>query len=164
MPPQREKDGNHSETPQSSRSASGHLPSRAAVLPGRPPGVLPEQKWPAGKEIPISSPRLLSMGRKAPSPGPSSILSSNGKGNLRSSCKGPTPGTQARLTGNYIQDLSDTLNQDTTDVIDDIPNWGWKTFFLLAWNIQEDSLCYHTGSVSIQLWKYYRSCSLTRWK
>lgn len=66
-------------TPELSRSASGHLPSRAAVLPGRPPGVLPEQKWPAGKEIPISSPRLLSMGRKAPSPGPSSILSSNGK-------------------------------------------------------------------------------------
>lgn len=116
-------------TPELSRSASGHLPSRAAVLPGRPPGVLPEQKWPAGKEIPISSPRLLSMGRKAPSPGPSSILSSNGKGNLRSSCKGPTPGTQARLTGNYIQDLSDTLNQDTTDVIDDIPNCGWKTNF-----------------------------------
>ena len=68
-------------------------------------------------------------GEEGPNPGPSSILSSNGKGNLRSSCKGPTPGTQARLTGNYIQDLSDTLNQDTTDVIDDIPNCGWKTNF-----------------------------------
>lgn len=116
-------------TPELSRSASGHLPSRAAVLPGRPPGVLPSTSGLRERKSPYRVPASFPWGGRAPSPGPSSILSSNGKGNLRSSCKGPTPGTQARLTGNYIQDLSDTLNQDTTDVIDDIPNCGWKTNF-----------------------------------